>query len=334
MATPAIQQPTFEGLLSRGDLGVWIGRDKDKKFDLILQFAIAAASGSDFLHFRFAAERPLKVVMLDYRSKTDVLKTSYDAIVQAMPLSGDQRARLDANLHIHELRKARSSGSGILPYFPVKPKTRKGHDDEFEASDKRWREFIAGCGADLYIFHPMRLMHTEDENDSSIAQFLSCLVEVCRGKTIIVSHEPRKVSRVDYVPLEENMRLWADSSRGSGAIIEHADVVICQERVEEDGEEIVYMGSFSNNEADAGPFRLIPSEHYRQVAPTPPPEHLRKTLDKLRSTCERAENPECFESYGDAAKWLHENAGVKKSTAYRHVQRGLLIQLGGIWFTA
>src|SRR5580700_5571229 len=45
------EQPIYEGLLAKGDLAVWLGREKHRKSSVLLQFAICAAVGRPFLHF-------------------------------------------------------------------------------------------------------------------------------------------------------------------------------------------------------------------------------------------------------------------------------------------
>src|SRR6266849_5107631 len=47
------EQPIYEGLLAKGDLAIWLGREKHRKSSVLLQFAICAALGRPFLHFSF-----------------------------------------------------------------------------------------------------------------------------------------------------------------------------------------------------------------------------------------------------------------------------------------
>jgi len=67
----------FDGLLAMGDLGVWVGREKHRKTNVVLQCAICAALGRDFLWFRFAASAPVRVVFIDYESKSFSLQKRY-----------------------------------------------------------------------------------------------------------------------------------------------------------------------------------------------------------------------------------------------------------------
>jgi RecA-family ATPase len=65
---------------------------------VLLQLAISAATGRDFLTFPFQAPRTLKVVYVDYESKTKTLKTRYTAICEAMGLNESDRAPAVASL--------------------------------------------------------------------------------------------------------------------------------------------------------------------------------------------------------------------------------------------
>src|SRR6202012_1319651 len=87
-------QPIYEGLLSKGDLAVWLGREKHRKSSVLLQFAICAGLGRKFLHFPFRPDKSLKVVILDYESKSQTIKQRYDAIVKAMHLSTAEQTHL------------------------------------------------------------------------------------------------------------------------------------------------------------------------------------------------------------------------------------------------
>src|SRR6516165_10139377 len=69
-----LEQSIYEGLLAKGDLAVWLGREKHRKSNVLLQLAICAALARPFLHFRFCPEKPLKVVLLDYESRSQSLK--------------------------------------------------------------------------------------------------------------------------------------------------------------------------------------------------------------------------------------------------------------------
>src|SRR5271167_5202166 len=64
-------EPIFAGLLARNELAVWIGHEKHRKTTLVLNLAVCASLGRDFLGSRFAAAAPLRVVMFDYESKDD-----------------------------------------------------------------------------------------------------------------------------------------------------------------------------------------------------------------------------------------------------------------------
>src|ERR1700730_10318692 len=65
---PPAESVIYEGFLSAGDLVTWIGREKHRKTNLLLQLAICAAIGRDFLGFRFRAPEPLRVTFVDYET--------------------------------------------------------------------------------------------------------------------------------------------------------------------------------------------------------------------------------------------------------------------------
>src|SRR5580700_2641081 len=102
-AEPPAESPIFEGFLSMGDLGVWVGREKHRKTNLVLQCAICAALGRDFLWFRFAASGPIRVVFIDYESKSSSLSKRYKAICKAMALSETDLKLLREKLRIIEV---------------------------------------------------------------------------------------------------------------------------------------------------------------------------------------------------------------------------------------
>jgi hypothetical protein len=150
-----LEQPIYQGLLAKGDLAIWLGREKHRKSNVLLQFAICAALGRSFLHFEFCPTEPLKVVVLDYESKSQTIKQRYDAILSAMNVDEQERETLLANLHIVEMRKAFRKGVK-LPRFPVT--TEKGTHQE-----EAWRSFVREADADLYVIDPMRCMHATSE---------------------------------------------------------------------------------------------------------------------------------------------------------------------------
>jgi hypothetical protein len=105
--------PIYEGLLAAGDLGIWLGREKHRKSNLLLQFSISAALGRDFLHFKFLAKQPLRVVLIDFESKTSSLKHRIERIVEAMRLDEESVTLLWRNFRIIELRKVLRSGVAV-----------------------------------------------------------------------------------------------------------------------------------------------------------------------------------------------------------------------------
>ena len=159
-ADPPADEPIYDGWLSAGDLAVWIGREKHRKTNLLLQCGMCMALGRDFLNIRFSAARPLKVVIVDYESKHRMLKGRFEAICGAMKLTEEEQKRLEENLKIIMVREIYRAGREV-PRFPVKVKS-----DEEKKADKFWQKFVDKYPAEVYIFDPMRCLHGERENDS------------------------------------------------------------------------------------------------------------------------------------------------------------------------
>ena len=330
-AEPPPEEPIFEGFLAKGDLTVWIGREKHRKTNILLQLSICAAVGRNFLHFPFTAPQPQRVVMVDYESKTRRLKERYEAICRAMVLGEEEKNRLKENLLIVEVPKAYKAGKSF-PRFPVSSgKTRK---DEKKA-EEFWQQFAKDYPADLYIFDPMRSMHAGKENDSTIEFLLTRLRRLFPGAAVVVAHHMRKTGSGDLsLSLKEDMRAWSDGARGSGAIKAHADVVVCQERKVEGDAEVVYWGAFQRDEADIEPMALDESEvrsFYWQVSPQVP-EHLRASYDALK------EAQRSFSDQSALAQVIQDAAHKPRSTAYRHIIQlkhlGLLVPRDGEWVVA
>jgi hypothetical protein len=268
------EQPIYDGLLAKGDLAIWLGREKHRKSNVLLQFAICAALGRAFLHFRFCPEKPLKVVVLDYESKTQTLKRRYEAIEAALGLDEAERQRLAANLQIFEMRKAFRHGVEFAR-FPVRKET--GDAEERNPAEDQWRSFVRDMDADLYVIDPMRCMHAHAENDSAIEALLTRVHQIFGDAVVVISHHLRKRNRkkADQTSLRDEMRAWADEARGSGAITAHADVIVCQERTVESGLERLDFGAYLRDGADIEPMALreCGSETFLwQVAPDIPLE--------------------------------------------------------------
>jgi hypothetical protein len=316
---PTIETTFFDGFLSEGDLVLWIGREKHRKSNIILQFAIAAAAGRDFLFMPFRAPRPLKVVYLDYESKTGSLKMRYEAICTAMGLTEGERTAVQENLEILEIRRLRKTGQ-TFPRFPVKGEV---------VPAAFWRSLAKQHKADIYIIDPLRCSWVGQENDSQIEGFLTALRENFQGAAVIVAHHMRKQGgEKEYrFKLAENMRDWSDGARGSGAIKAHADGIVCQERVEENDEETIYFGAYMKDGADIGPIPLQETDgesfYFKVVREIP--AVCRSSYGILRRNAAK------LTSRADAVRTLIENK-VTRATAYRHIreltQVGLLTEDG------
>ncbi len=313
---PPEERIYYDGLMGEGDLVVWLGREKHRKTNLILQLSICAATGRDFLVFRFAAPGPLKVVVLDYESKTGSLQRRYRAICGALNLTEHESALLRDNLRIIEIRKLARAGQ-TMPRFVVGANTKfKNDEDLISQSESFWKAFAEQYPADLYVFDPMRSMHNADENDSSIEVLLSRLRRTFPRSAVVVAHHMRKVfAGGKDVSLQADMRLWSDGARGSTAIKAHTDVIVCQERsTDNQGNETIHLGVFLKDGADVQPLPLEESDaesFFWEVRPEVP-AHLNVTLDRL------THGGSSFADLNAAVKLLIDK-GVKRPTAYRHV---------------
>ena len=317
------EQPIYDGLLAKGDLAIWLGREKHRKSNVLLQFAICAALGRAFLHFRFCPDRPLKVVVLDYESKTQTLKRRYEAIEAAMGLDEAARQRLAANLQIFEMRKAFRHGVEFAR-FPVRKET--GDAEERNPAEDQWRSFVRDMDADLYVIDPMRCMHAHAENDSAIEALLTRVHQLFGNAAVVISHHLRKRNRkkADQTSLRDDMRAWADEARGSGAITAHADVIVCQERIVESGLERLDFGAYLRDGADIESMALREcglESFLWQVAPDIPLE-LTLCLEALQRSADE------FPNRGAAVAILEPVVGIGRSTAYSRLgellNRGLL----------
>ena len=73
----------YKGLLAAGDQVVWLGEEKHRKSNLLLQFLICAATGRDFLGFPFEGE-PLRGALIDFETSSKFLESRRAAIVKAL----------------------------------------------------------------------------------------------------------------------------------------------------------------------------------------------------------------------------------------------------------
>lgn len=314
---PSKEQVIFQGLLAEDELAIWIGREKDRKTTVALNLAICAALGMDFLGFRFVAPKPLRVVMLDYESKDESIHRRYTAICDAMGLTDDQRTRLFQNLHIIVLRKVIHDGQAI-------PKFNNTHGEQF------WQRFVHEHPADLYFIDPMRCFHGADENTSAIETILAGIRRIFQRTVVIPHHMTKRSSnKKENVRLIEDMRLWSDRARGSGAIKAHADVILCQERVVEKDTEVVYLGAFLKDAPDVDPISLEESspESFLWLPRQELSDELQSSLGLLKNS-----GIISWSNRAAIAKFLQEH-DMSRPTAFRHVknliQRGRLSESAG-----
>lgn len=323
---PPADQPIFSGFLSLGDLVVWIGREKHRKSNVILQCAICAALGRDFLNFRFAASVPQKVVLVDYESKNtkSAFWLRHNMICRTMNLTEDERKILRVNLRVVLVRDYYKAGK-FFPRFSAKTKSEK----KTKGSEEFWTNFRNSYPADIYVFDPMRCLHAGNENDSSIIEsLLTKLRQFFPNSAIIIPHHMTKPDYDSTVSLTKDMRAWSDGARGSSAIKAHADVIVCQERKTEKDSEVVYIGAFMKDGPDVTPIPLEETDSesfFWKVSPNVP-EDLRAAYKALR----KADRP--FRDKKDAAEIIAQGTGKSVQTGYRRVgdllNRGLLTKEG------
>jgi len=306
-AEPEPDQQIYAGLLARSDLAVWLGREKHRKSNVILQLAICAALGRDFLGFRFVAEKPLRVTLIDFESKSGSLKQRYDGIAAAMELDEQAQQLLRENLHILEVKRIRKAGH-IFPKFPL-----PGKGKNREADLNFWRDLVVHNPADLYIIDPLRTLHSADENDSTIEALLTEMQRIFGQAAVILCHHMRK-SGENACTLSQDMRTWSDGARGSSAIKAHTDTIVLQERTENGkGEEVVYLGAFLKDGADVNPFPVIETDHQSFFWVM-----KREVPEKLDSACQALVGGK-YKNKGQAAAAIQKQTGVGRATAWRHL---------------
>jgi hypothetical protein len=328
---PSKKQWIFEGLLQLFDIVAWLAREKAMKSTLMLQMMICAAVGRAFLHFRFAASGPLKVFIVDYELKRDTFYKRYHAIVKALGLSETEKQLLEQNLTVFFVREWRSDGNEF-PYMPPTPLTtdKNKYSKQYQAL-QWWKNFIEQHPADIYCFDPLRYVHNENENSSDLAAVFASFQLLCKGKTVISPHHLYKLkedNKGDVEALNWDMRAWSDRARGSGVIKGHTDVVICQARGVEtvDGAPYLYWGAFGRDMDDILPMRLDETERESFTWQTSfeVPEYLTESWKVI------SEHKGPLPATRSGVAGLLEGAGVKRTTAFRHVQAllqaGLLIE--------
>jgi AAA domain len=325
----APEDPIYRGLLAKGDLAIWLGREKHRKSSVLLQFAVCVATGRPFLHFAFGPHQSIKVAVLDYESKSSTLGIRHDAVVAAMGLSEAERKVLDSNLQIIEMRKGYRKGLQF-PRFPVR--AERSRQSEFRQAEEFWRTFVRETAADLYIIDPMRCMHMEAENDSALEALLTRVHEFFGDSAVVISHHLRKRDRKRHSQqsLKEDMRVWADEARGSSAITAHADVIVCQEREVERGVELLHLGAYLRDGGDIERMQLResgPESFYWEIAPDLPLD-LHECLDVLRQA------GSSFANRTAAADVLQNALGTGRSTNFSRIKdllrRGLLLDCDGV----
>ncbi len=326
-ATSEPDEWIFEGFLHKGELVTWLGREKHSKTTLALQMVICAAVGKPFLNFRFAPAKPLKVLVIDYESKTGTIRKRYDAICRGLGLTKDEQRNVEENLKILEVRKMRIEGELDLPPLAT------GNKSKLQFNVEEWKSLIAEHCADIYIIDPLRCAHYLDENDSQIANLMISLQRLFKGSTIILLHHLRKSddqAESDQKLIERDIHQWSDRARGSGAIKAHADLIVCQVRSEEEETgPAIFWGAFGRDIADIDVKKLEESDpdSFTWTPVKRVPQKLQKSWQVLREHVRAA--PNTPRDKRELVEVILSNK-VSEATAYRHfdslVQAGFLVR--------
>jgi AAA domain len=310
-------QKLFRGLTSKGGLAIWGGDKKHRKSTTLYQLAVSAAVGRDFLCFRFEAEKPLRVVILDYETDSEEMDKRRAGVIRGLDLRQDDLPLLKENLSVLEVKRYNRAGK-LFPFFP--------HDDNQSSESLWWKNWIRLHPADLYIMDPLRMFFGGDENDSKIIMLaLSRIRRFFGDASVIIAHHMRKLGSDErHVPLIEDMRRFADNLRGSGALTDLVDVIALQERVERPGrDEEVHIGAFMKRGADVQPFRTIEtgldSYTFKMVFEIP------ALLDASYAALKTAGGK--FPTKSAAVEKIKYATKVSEATAYRHVDAMIRLKL-------
>jgi hypothetical protein len=142
---------------------------------------------------------------------------------------------------------------------------------------------------------------------------LAEIQRVFRDAAVVIAHHMRKSNEYS-IALDRDMRAWSEGARGSSAIKAHSDVIILQERTEDErGDEIVHLGAFLKDGADVMPLRLMESDHrsYYWKRTKHVPERLHAAYAALvGKTWDQA----------TATAAIINKTGVSRATGYRHLQ--------------
>jgi hypothetical protein len=85
-------------------------------------------------------------------------------------------------------------------------------------ADEYWREAVQTNPADLFIIDPFR--NLQNENDSTIEGLLAKIRRTFGKSAVIIAHHmvKRSANKKENIRLVDDMRLFSDGGRGSGAI--------------------------------------------------------------------------------------------------------------------
>ena len=260
----------------------------------------------------FSYSRPLKVTIFDYESKKGSMKERWERLAVAMELSPKERQLLGENLKIVLLRETVAAGH-LVPRFREKADL---------TADQYWRDAVRENPADLFIIDPFRNFHSENENDSTIEALLAKIRRTFGKAAIIIAHHmvKRSMNQKENVKVTQDMRLFSDGGRGSGAIKGYCDIIITQEWSQQDGEEIVHWGSFGKNIADLNPRALVQTAPNSGLWVPTDVEGLSQTVSASLRSLKELRASLVIETRAEAAGLIMGARTLSRSTANEHIE--------------
>lgn len=192
-APPAVPETYWrEGVLFDGARVLLAGPPKIGKSNLVLQLALAAASGGEFLGHRF--EKPLRVLWLQAEIHRGFLHQRVSRLMGA--LTDEERALVRDNFSL----------SGRLGLDLL--------DGQDYGVVKR---ILADCKPDLLILDPVINFSTAEENDNTemhrVLKLVDALSKDHRCATVLVHHTRKDASAGDFNAIRgaSALRGWFDS---------------------------------------------------------------------------------------------------------------------------
>ena len=302
----------YEGFLEAEEMAVWLGREKSRKSSVLLQFAFSAALGRPFFDIPFRHSRPLKVTVFDYESKESSMKERWERLAAAMDLNAEERQLVRKNVNVVLFREVIARG-GIVPRFSEKPDQR---------ADQYWQDAVRVNPADVFIIDPFRNFHCENENDSTIEALLAKIRKTFGKSAIIIAHHmvKRSMNAKENVKVMDDMRLFSDGGRGSGAIKGYCDIIVAQEWFKEGDDEIIHWGAFGKNIPDLGPRTFVPTSENSGLWVPAELNGLSQTVRASLRVLKEHNAELVFDSQAEAADRISGARGLGRSTANEHIK--------------